>query len=86
MLRTSTFILNYIFLDMVTKIIRVNFTEGFQNIRHFDGKVPNYHFSQTGVLNYQKPSHKGIPSGFSVKSERKSSHVIFFNVKYSIDT
>jgi len=86
MLLTSTFIINCIFLDMVTKIIRVNFTKRFWIIRRFDGKVPNYHFSRTGLLNYQKPSHKGIPSGFSVKSRRKSSHVIFLRVKYLIGT
>jgi hypothetical protein len=46
----------------------VNFTEGYRTIRRFHGMVPNYHFSRTRVLNYQKPSHKGIMSGFGVKS------------------
>jgi hypothetical protein len=48
--------------------LRDNFTKGHWVITYFDGKIPNYHFSRTGVLNYKKPSNKGIPSAFDAKS------------------
>jgi hypothetical protein len=45
---------------------------------HFDGRIPNYHFSQTEVLNYQKPSNKGIPSTLDVKSCQNFQNSIVF--------
>jgi hypothetical protein len=54
---------------------RENFTKGYRIIPRFDRRVLKYHSSRTRGLNYQNESHKGIQSGFGVKSSRKWSHM-----------
>jgi hypothetical protein len=60
----SFFLLFYLFK---TKTLRDNFTKGYRIICHFDGMIPNYQNSRTGVFMYQKPTLKGIPSDFDIK-------------------
>jgi len=52
-----------------------NFTKGYRFIDRFDGMIPNYQNSRIRVFMYQKPSLKGIPSGFGIKTRRNSNHM-----------
>jgi hypothetical protein len=45
---------------------------------YFDERIPSYHFSQIEVLNYQKPSNKGISSTLDVKSCQNFQNTIVF--------
>jgi hypothetical protein len=68
-------------------IIRNNFTKWYWTITCFDGRILDYHFSQIGILNYQKLLKKGIPSALGVKSCQNPQNTpmfIFFNFFYKI--
>jgi hypothetical protein len=59
-------------------IIRNNFTKWYWTITYFDGRISDYHFSQTEILNYKKLLYKGIPSALGVKSCQNSQNTPMF--------
>jgi hypothetical protein len=58
------------------------FTKRYWTITRFDRRISKYHLFRIGVLNYQKPLNKGIPSALGVKSWQNTQNTpLLFSLK-----